>query len=654
MHYWFATNVKATCTNGLQQMLKLHAYWFATNVTATCINGLQHALLLTVLQVCTELGPSAKYKRRGMNCDLVMWLEHLTTLTRNLGSEKPESMPLPEIWIVTRWGTVCRDALFVLAWHMLMVLLAQQQVDKKGGSVAVRRAWLEVLTGLLDPEVMVQNATVAAIWRYWISHELAWTMSANCLLFCSLHRRIQQSLLMLHTAAHNLSATLPEPYQVGREMGMPEEQITAIVTRLFTAMAEYYFGRIEYLFDPPYLAAALGDSSKETRQWAANQYCELWDDHDRRGVTATDHFSLRSLHEDDVRYMASAEGDGQLSSELQEFLRQHYEPVPMSNYPCEVALGHLSDTSTQNMGNQLLQAHVKLGADSTQHWPLVITDSLMRDYHQATRMQDSAAAADPEQQLLTVAKECKQAPYLAAATREVIFEIPEVSATTTQLQAAHSRRQQAIGGQRHDNNVATWRQQVQEQQSVKMQLADKSVRDYAQQRAQLAAEDMLKAETAKQEKLKLHVWAVSMYNQHCMQFQPPSNPISDGPSPNKQQQQWKKHLLRLCMYLNVQLLSTQKSGPKMEAALRAKFPGALQMGDIPMQVDPPTERAVPASNNKAPEAHSPAACHNSGTKRHLHAHSASPVQSPESAQSPPAGVIEDSNQRRRHITFQNE
>jgi len=610
--------------------------------------------VLTVLQVCTELGPSAKYKRRGMNCDLVVWLEHLTTLTRNLGSEKPESMPLPEIWTVTRWGTVCRDALFVLAWHMLMVSLAQRQVDKKGGSVAVRRAWLEVLTGLLDAEVMVQNATIAAIWRYWISHELAWTMSANCLLFCSLHRRIQQSLLMLHTAAQNLSATLPEPYQVGREMGMPEEQITAIVTRLFTAVAEYYFGRIQYLFDPPYLAAALGDSSKETRQWAAIQYCELWDDHDRCGVTVTDQFSLRSLYEDDVRYMASAAGDGQLSEQLHEFLRQYYKPVPMSNYPCEVALGHLSDTSTQNMGNQLLQAHVKLGADSTQHWPLVITNSLMSDYHVATRMQDSAAAADPAQQLLTVATECKQAPYLAAATRKVDFKVPEVSATTTQLQAAHSRRQQAVDGQQHDNNVATWREQVQEQTSVKMQLAHNSLRDYAQQRAQLAAEDMLKAETEKQEKLVLHIWAVSKYNRHCMQFDPPSNPIPDGPSPKKHQQQWKKNLLRLCMYLDVQLLSTQKSGPKMEAALRARFPEALQMGDKPMEVDTATDQAVPANNNQAPEAHSPAACPNSGTKRHVHPHSASPVQSPEGAQSPTAGVNEDSNQRRRHITFQNE
>jgi len=352
--------------------------------------------------------------------------------------------------------------------------------------------------------------------------------------------------------------------------------------------------------------------------------------------------------------MASAEGDGQLSPELQEFLRQYYEPVPMSNYPCEVSLGHLSSTSTQNMGNQLLQAHVKLGADSTQHWSLVITDSLMRDYHEAIRKQDSAAAADPAQQLLTVAQECKQAPYLAAATRQVIFQIPEVSATTIQLQSAHSRRQQAVGGQRHDNNMTTWRQQVQEQQSVKMQLAQKDVRDHAQQRAQHAAEDMLKAETEKQDKLKLHVWAVSKYNQHCMQFDPPAPPIPTGPSQKKQQQQWKIQLLHLCMYLEVQLVSTQKSGPKMEAALCAKYPGALSMGGTAMEEDTATDQALAANNNKAPEANSPAACHNSGTKRNVHPHSASPVQSPEGAPNPPAGVNEDSNQRQRHITFQNE
>ena len=69
--------------------------------------------VLTVPQVCTELGPSAKYKRHGLNCDLAIWLEHLTMLTRNIGSGKPENMPLPAVWTQTRWVTVCRDTVRV-------------------------------------------------------------------------------------------------------------------------------------------------------------------------------------------------------------------------------------------------------------------------------------------------------------------------------------------------------------------------------------------------------------------------------------------------------------------------------------------------------------------------------------------------------------
>ena len=533
-----------------------------------------------------------------------------------------------------------------------MICLAKEQVEKKGGSVAVRRAWLDVLVGLLDAEVMVQNATVAAVWRYWICHELAWTMSADCLLFCSLHSRIQQSMLMLHTAAHNLSAMLPEPYRVGREMGLPEEQITPIVTRLFTAMAEYYTGRIQYLFGPPYLAAAFGDGSKEMRQWAAIQYCMIWDDHDDGGVKAEDHFSLRSQHEEDVRYMASAEGDGYLSPELLEFLRMHYKPVPISNYPCEVALGHLSALSTQNMGNQLLQAHVKLGADSTQHWPLVITDSLMHEYHEASRKQNSAAAADPTHMLSTVAQECKQAPYLATATREVVFQIPEVPATTTQLPSAHHRQQQAADGKQHDNNVATWQQQVQEQQSVTIKLAPRSLCYLAQEQAQLAAQEMLNAETAKQDKQKLHVWAISKYNQHCMHLTPPSLPIP--PDPSLKQPQWKKALLCLCTHLCVELWSNQKSGPKIEAALKAAFPEALPVCDTPMEeADTATDQTVPGNNDNTQE-DNVAACHSSGTKRNVHPHSTSPVQTPAGAQSLPAGANADNNQRWRQMHFRNE
>ncbi|KAJ9511764.1 hypothetical protein QJQ45_022629, partial [Haematococcus lacustris] len=240
----------------------------------------EHILHNAVRHLCVHFGKSACMQRQGHNSALCWLLDHVSMVFRK--HPPPGSRKVEEA-CVTRWGTYCRIAVWVLEYYqpMLEVLQPLCLADSIAGQQKVIQC---LFVELLKPVHMVQCAVLAALNRAVLEEQQLWAQSNSSRWMCHWHTHHEHIMCVLLAATVEPRMVLREAYSMGCSMvwgpgdsqgavGEPvtAEQVDKLVLELVGVLGEYYTKRMHFLGDFPYLAAALGDPSPAARQRGASR-----------------------------------------------------------------------------------------------------------------------------------------------------------------------------------------------------------------------------------------------------------------------------------------------------------------------------------------------------------------------------------------------
>ncbi|KAJ9520871.1 hypothetical protein QJQ45_014014 [Haematococcus lacustris] len=275
----------------------------------------EHILHNAVRHLCVHFGKSAHMQRQGHNSALCWLLDHVSMVFRKHpppGSRKVEEACL------TRWGTYCRIAVWVLEYYqpMLEVLQPLCLADSIAGQQKVYQC---LFAELLKPVHMVQCAVLAALNR-------------------------------------DSQGAVGEP--------VTAEQVDELVLELVGVLGEYYTKRMHFLGDFPYLAAALGDPSPAARQRGASRVLQYLSATGPALDMEDDPLQLFKLQAD----LQELEATGIITAPLEQLLSRYFRPVHITNAASETALKPLNNDMVSRMKEEGVSGRIKMTVEDTNSW----------------------------------------------------------------------------------------------------------------------------------------------------------------------------------------------------------------------------------------------------------------------------------------------
>ncbi|KAJ9520744.1 hypothetical protein QJQ45_007613 [Haematococcus lacustris] len=156
----------------------------------------EHILHNAVRHLCVHFGKSAYMQRQGHNSALCWLLDHVSMVFRK--HPPPGSRKVEEA-CVTRWGTYCRIAVWVLEFYqpMLEVLQPLCLADSIAGQQKVIQC---LFAELLKPVQMVQCAVLAALNRAVLEEQQLWAQSNSSRWMCHWHTHHEHIMCVLLAA----------------------------------------------------------------------------------------------------------------------------------------------------------------------------------------------------------------------------------------------------------------------------------------------------------------------------------------------------------------------------------------------------------------------------------------------------------------------
>ncbi|KAJ9513650.1 hypothetical protein QJQ45_015408 [Haematococcus lacustris] len=174
----------------------------------------EHILHNAVRHLCVHFGKSACMQRQGHNSALCWLLDHVSMVFRK--HPPPGSRKVEEA-CVTRWGTYCRIAVWVLEYYqpMLEVLQPLCLADSIAGQQKVIQC---LFAELLKPVHMVQCAVLAALNRAVLEEQQLWAQSNSSRWMCHWHTHHEHIMCVLLAATVEPRMVLREAYSMGCSM----------------------------------------------------------------------------------------------------------------------------------------------------------------------------------------------------------------------------------------------------------------------------------------------------------------------------------------------------------------------------------------------------------------------------------------------------
>ncbi|KAJ9529779.1 hypothetical protein QJQ45_014542, partial [Haematococcus lacustris] len=322
----------------------------------------EHILHNAVRHLCVHFGKSAYMQRQGHNSALCWLLDHVSMVFRK--HPPPGSRKVEEA-CVTRWGTYCRIAVWVLEYYqpMLEVLQPLCLADSIAGQQKVIQC---LFAELLKPVQMVQCAVLAALNRAVLEEQQLWAQSNSSRWMCHWHTHHEHIMCVLLAATVEPRMVLREAYSMGCSMvwepgdsqgavGEPvtAEQVDELVLELVGVLGEYYTKRMHFLGDFPYLAAALGDPSPAARQRGASRVLQYLSATGPGLAMENDPLQLYKLQAD----LQELEATGIIT-----------EPVHITNAASETALKPLNNDMVLSMKEEGVSGRIKMTVEDTNSW----------------------------------------------------------------------------------------------------------------------------------------------------------------------------------------------------------------------------------------------------------------------------------------------
>ncbi|KAJ9515088.1 hypothetical protein QJQ45_012616 [Haematococcus lacustris] len=333
----------------------------------------EHILHNAVRHLCVHFGKSAYMQRQGHNSALCWLLDHVSMVFRK--HPPPGSRKVEEA-CVTRWGTYCRIAVWVLEYYqpMLEVLQPLCLADSLAGQQKVIQC---LFAELLKPVQMVQCAVLAALNRAVLEEQQLWAQSNSSRWMCHWHTHHEHIMCVLLAATVEPRMVLREAYSMGCSMvwgpgdsqgavGEPvtAEQVDELVLELVGVLGEYYTKRMHFLGDFPYLAAALGDPSPAARQRGASRVLQYLSATGPGLAMEDDPLQLFKLQAD----LQELEATGIITEPLEKLLSRNFRPVHITNAASETALKPLNNDMVLSMKEEGVSGRIKMTVEDTNSW----------------------------------------------------------------------------------------------------------------------------------------------------------------------------------------------------------------------------------------------------------------------------------------------
>ncbi|KAL6751752.1 hypothetical protein V8C86DRAFT_651691 [Haematococcus lacustris] len=333
----------------------------------------EHILHNAVRHLCVHFGKSAHMQRQGHNSALCWLLDHVSMVFRKHpppGSRKVEEACL------TRWGTYCRIAVWVLEYYqpMLEVLQPLCLADSIAGQQKVYQC---LFAELLKPVHMVQCAVLAALNRAVLEEQRLWAQSNSSRWMCHWHTHHEHIMCVLLAATVEPRMVLREAYSLGCSMvwgpgdsqgavGEPvtAEQVDELVLELVGVLGEYYTKRMHFLGDFPYLAAALGDPSPAARQRGASRVLQYLSATGPALDMEDDPLQLFKLQAD----LQELEATGIITAPLEQLLSRYFRPIHITNAASKTALKPLNNDMVSRMKEEGVSGRIKMTVEDTNSW----------------------------------------------------------------------------------------------------------------------------------------------------------------------------------------------------------------------------------------------------------------------------------------------
>ncbi|KAL6746576.1 hypothetical protein V8C86DRAFT_3149500 [Haematococcus lacustris] len=333
----------------------------------------EHILHNAVRHLCVHFGKSAYMQRQGHNSALCWLLDHVSMVFRK--HPPPGSRKVEEA-CVTRWGTYCRIAVWVIEYYqpMLEVLQPLCLADSIAGQQKVIQC---LFAELLKPVQMVQCAVLAALNRAVLEQQQLWAQSNSSRWMCHWHTHHEHIMCVLLAATVEPRMVLREAYSMGCSMvwgpgdsqgavGEPvtAEQVDELVLELVGVLGEYYTKRMHFLGDFPYLAAALGDPSPAARQRGASRVLQYLSATGPGLAMENDPLQLFKLQAD----LQELEATGIITGPLEQLLSRYFRPVHITNAASETALKPLNNDMVLSMKEEGVSGRIKMTVEDTNSW----------------------------------------------------------------------------------------------------------------------------------------------------------------------------------------------------------------------------------------------------------------------------------------------
>ncbi|KAL6750958.1 hypothetical protein V8C86DRAFT_3030586 [Haematococcus lacustris] len=223
---------------------------------------------------------------------------------------------------LTRWGTYCRIAVWVLEYYQPM-LEVLQPLCLADSIAAQQKVYQCLFAELLKPAHMVQCAVLAA-----------------------LNPTVEPRMVLRE--AYSLGCSMvwgPGDSQGAVGEPVTAEQVDELVLELVGVLGEYYTKRMHFLGDFPYLAAALGDPSPAARQRGASRVLQYLSATGPALDMEDDPLQLFKLQAD----LQELEATGIITAPLEQLLSRYFRPVHITNAASETALKPLNNDMVSRM-----------------------------------------------------------------------------------------------------------------------------------------------------------------------------------------------------------------------------------------------------------------------------------------------------------------
>ncbi|KAJ9511559.1 hypothetical protein QJQ45_003587 [Haematococcus lacustris] len=342
----------------------------------------EHILHNAVRHLCVHFGKSAYMHRQGHNSTLCWLLDHVSMV---FCKHPPPGSRKVEEACLTRWGTYCRIAVWVLEYYqpMLEVLQPLCLADSIAGQQKVIQC---LFAELLKPVNMVQCAVLAALNRAVLEEQQLWAQSNSSRWMCHWHTHHEHIMCVLLAATVEPRMVLREAYSMGCSMvwgpgdsqgavGEPvtAEQVDELVLELVGVLGEYYTKRMHFLGDFPYLAAALGDPSPAARQRGASRVLQYLSATGPGHAMEDDPLQLFKLQAD----LQELEATGIITEPLEQLLSRYFRPVHITNAASETALKPLNNDMVLRMKEEGVSGRIKMTVEDTNSWFSDLSDDAL-------------------------------------------------------------------------------------------------------------------------------------------------------------------------------------------------------------------------------------------------------------------------------------